>query len=1063
MNDAFVSGERDRPGRRGARPARHFCSFGETPKDADETSALPNPSAWRRIMNRFCKSMTNGGARLWQGVNMKTKLWVLTLFLASAAAAVAQNSNLTSLLQQGLLEEQGNRNFDAAIADYQSLAALFDKDRQLAATAIFRLGECYRAQGKTNEATAQYQRIVREFSDQNTLALMSRQNLVGLGAPPAAAVAAPPENQDAKLWESLSHLSRSELEKVLPTLAPDLILANLLQERDLAEARLRMSAVQFGTNNPDLKGHKEAVETLNRHIQDKIDNIMLALRLRAGLSKPGATSLLDTARQKQQQLLEEQIKVVEQEFQMKQAQYKQGLMTAEEPLVTQEKLLELKRQLAALEGGQAVSPPMAATTDDEDQEIQRIKQMIQNSPDLINAPSEGHTPLRFAASKGQLHVATFLLDHGADINPKNGGTPLDAAAENAQKTMVELLLNRGADIDAPNGKDGAGGTALGTAAQNGYEAVVEVLLAHKADVNRGRRDGFTPLMEAAGRGRDKIVKMLLAAKANPNVEEKDGNTPLIWAARDGSAECVKELLAAGADPNKQNSRAITALSYAVELGSAETVKLLLAAKADPNGGSSSTDISYGGRNTPLILAIHNQDLVIAELLLKAGANPNAQGSVVDQNWSNQLGDHAHMPPLWLAIQENQLPMVNLLLKFKADPNDSQRDGHPLIWSALSNSEIVQALLDAGAKVNVSDGGYWPLERAVAQDFVPTVEVLLKHGADPNGRDGNGDAALHIANNHLNRKIYELLLAHHADPNAQSNRGQTPLQVVNTNAAHGPEIAELLRQHGALENPPRWNVLEVNRLSGSDARDVYRKGTNDWNHFTLLETILNYYVAGDPVTPHVDFQNGIGRSVFRPSPMYQEHTMPFPDLSRIVIVRPSRDSTNEARINVNLLDNTNGIDCSKDVPLEFGDMVEIPEREHSLGDPPVTLAENQVDTMVNFLKGHAQLLVHDQKVELPLDPFGDKASLYNVLHQSEAQKVILSSSDLSRVKVTRADTKTGEKHEWVLDCTSPPSSDHDTRPRRPALPNSVFASPTISLPSNDLHLRDGDVIEIPEKS
>src|SRR5215472_1866249 len=49
-------------------------------------------------------------------------------------------------------------------------------------TAIFRLGECYRKLGRTNEAVAQYQRIVREFSDQQTLATLSQQNLAGLGA-----------------------------------------------------------------------------------------------------------------------------------------------------------------------------------------------------------------------------------------------------------------------------------------------------------------------------------------------------------------------------------------------------------------------------------------------------------------------------------------------------------------------------------------------------------------------------------------------------------------------------------------------------------------------------------------------------------------------------------------------------------------------------------------------------------------------------------------------------------------------------------------------------------------
>src|SRR5204862_8046270 len=66
--------------------------------------------------------------------------------------------------------------------NYQALIARFDQNRQLAATAVFRLGECYRKLGRTNDAIAQYERIVREFSDEQMLATLSRQNLAGLGA-----------------------------------------------------------------------------------------------------------------------------------------------------------------------------------------------------------------------------------------------------------------------------------------------------------------------------------------------------------------------------------------------------------------------------------------------------------------------------------------------------------------------------------------------------------------------------------------------------------------------------------------------------------------------------------------------------------------------------------------------------------------------------------------------------------------------------------------------------------------------------------------------------------------
>src|SRR6266576_3417314 len=69
----------------------------------------------------------------------------------------------------------------AAIEAYQHIITRFDEARTVTATAIFRLGECYRKQGKTNEAAAQYQRIAREFADQGSLATLSEQNLGALG------------------------------------------------------------------------------------------------------------------------------------------------------------------------------------------------------------------------------------------------------------------------------------------------------------------------------------------------------------------------------------------------------------------------------------------------------------------------------------------------------------------------------------------------------------------------------------------------------------------------------------------------------------------------------------------------------------------------------------------------------------------------------------------------------------------------------------------------------------------------------------------------------------------
>src|SRR5262249_26177743 len=112
----------------------------------------------------------------------------LVIITASAGCAWAADP-VPEALQKGLLEEEVNQNVSAAIQQYQTVLKHFDDQRKVAATAAFRLGECYRKQGKTNEAFAQFDRVVREFSDQNALATLSQKYLAEAGrtALPSAA------------------------------------------------------------------------------------------------------------------------------------------------------------------------------------------------------------------------------------------------------------------------------------------------------------------------------------------------------------------------------------------------------------------------------------------------------------------------------------------------------------------------------------------------------------------------------------------------------------------------------------------------------------------------------------------------------------------------------------------------------------------------------------------------------------------------------------------------------------------------------------------------------------
>ncbi|MBU6409272.1 MAG: ankyrin repeat domain-containing protein [Verrucomicrobia bacterium] len=946
---------------------------------------------------------------------MKTK-WCILMLLLAAAFARAQ-TNLTALLQQGLFEEQANRNLDAAISNYQSLATQFDKDRQLAATAIFRLGECYRMQGKTNEAAREYQRIVNEFPNQSTLVTLSHQNLAAIGAPQSAAT--PPDIPEAKLWNRVKDLPQNQLEQVLPTLAPDLLLTSLLQQRDAAETKLAELQNFYSPQTPDVKSQKSVLAAINEQISEKINGIMEALKLRAELA-----------------------------------------------------------QTTAPTGG----PTLAQA---QEVQIAGFQQMIQNSPDLINAPVGGSTPLVKAVSDGLLKVAEYLLDHGAGVNvscpripglldPRGDVTPLMAAVVAGNKAMTQFLIDRGADVNA---KTQNGSTPLAIAAGKGFQAVTEVLLANKADVNARDSNGQTPLMFAASAGHLEVVKLLLADGANVNLKDTLGRTALNCAIGN-PPEIMQALLHAGADPNTEDNQGRTPLSYASERDNSEVVKVLLDAKANPNGGKP--------LNAPLLCAVHEKNIVSAELLLQAGANPNVVGGVSSRSTDHQTtyfrNNQWHLTPLWLAIYLDDSAMVQLLLKYKADPNDSQTDGKPVLFDALDRTNILEVLLDSGGDANsrMSDG--WPLlEQAVSNGKVPMVQLLLQHGADSNVRDeaqnssADGYTPLHFAAEQLaDPKIFELLLDHHADPNVRGNDGKTPLDLLkekmkspSTANANGfgvamrtiyvspkeqqtetiaAQLADLLRQHGALDNLPDWDAIEVSRPSKKYSAVVFKKSTNDWNRFTLLELIAVQYqfLAASPAGQ----ERVRDRSDILAVNGQRSSALSFPDLANIRIRRPSPDGRRWRDLPVDLKSILQSGECSNNVPLKWGDVVEIPETDHPFSEAWGGFSPLQLTNLMRCLTRRVRITVKGQSTAITLKPDFEFSGGYPyvVTHAPfwiepvlRNSNLLLASSDLSHITVIRRDPETGKKKEWTMDCSNP-----------------NFNSPPA------FWLRNGDVIIVPEK-
>ncbi|MBF0297218.1 MAG: ankyrin repeat domain-containing protein [Oligoflexia bacterium] len=144
------------------------------------------------------------------------------------------------------------------------------------------------------------------------------------------------------------------------------------------------------------------------------------------------------------------------------------------------------------------------------------------------------------------------------------------------------------------------------------------------------------------------------------------------------------ILAVGKDKDKGNepqelklSRDITPLELAVINNDFDRVKKLATAK--------NINIKDSDQGFPLMYAVYNDNLQIAEFLLQNGAK-------VDNKMREGI------TPIYLAVTRNEVSMVELLIKYKADVNQNIKGTTLIDYAKIAKYyEIKGLLLNAGAK------------------------------------------------------------------------------------------------------------------------------------------------------------------------------------------------------------------------------------------------------------------------------------------------------------------------------------------------------------------------------
>lgn len=176
--------------------------------------------------------------------------------------------------------------------------------------------------------------------------------------------------------------------------------------------------------------------------------------------------------------------------------------------------------------------------------------------------------------------------------------------------------------------------------------------------------------------------------------------------------------------------------------------------------------------TPLLMAIDNGHIGIAEMLLDNGA-------------------HMGFVP--------GLSLIYLAVAMESD-NYSERFIQRLIAKGISDGEnfslyllpaaefgreaIVKFLLDKGADIHVTDEEYLqtPLHKAAEQGQEAVMKLLLDEGANIEAADDSGARPLHMAADGQ-EAVMKLLLDKGADVDAVDNTGWTPLHYAYYNAGY----------------------------------------------------------------------------------------------------------------------------------------------------------------------------------------------------------------------------------------------------------------------------------------
>lgn len=247
----------------------------------------------------------------------------------------------------------------------------------------------------------------------------------------------------------------------------------------------------------------------------------------------------------------------------------------------------------------------------------RVATLLRAQPDLAEAKLHQQwsckTPLIAAIESKHLACVQAIVAAGADIESRDEHrfTPLHYAG-GYDAAIFQWLLDQGAN---PRARSRAGATLLSVAKPECVRIAFDVL--GPSSLEEPANSGQTPLLACLRNDLAASARELLALGANAAAVDWEGLGAVSACATPRSRALLAELIERGADPHLAPPDKSAPLYDFARQGFTEEALLLISLGCDPNRPGKD-----GFR--PVSQAIFNDDLILAEALVKAGATLNFQ-------------------------------------------------------------------------------------------------------------------------------------------------------------------------------------------------------------------------------------------------------------------------------------------------------------------------------------------------------------------------------------------------------------------------------------------------------